>query len=262
MYGACGEARGPWAGRGEAAWPAPAPPPALCPLAGPVWRSPERPPSLQPSAGGRVWACEPACLDPPHKQARPAPSARAQPTRDTPVCSSSPRPCRPGGFRVTQWARETGSVQCVPGWALGEGPSQEDAGEPQGWESPRGAGCPTGLHPPWEDGEGHSLAPLTLSHISCSAGPLLCHLAHLLPPEGSGPLWSCPERALPGLHFWDNSTLLGLASCQLPATLPDGLWLSGAGPQPVPSQHCGGCRKENSWAAPCPLRHPLCHGHP
>lgn len=147
MYGACGEARGPWAGRGEAAWPAPAPPPALCPLAGPVWRSPERPPSLQPSAGGRVWACEPACLDPPHKQARPAPSARVQPTRDTPVCSSSPRPCRPGGFRVTQWARETGSVQCVPGWALGEGPSQVDAGEPQGWESPRGAGCPTGESP-------------------------------------------------------------------------------------------------------------------
>lgn len=66
--------------------------------------------------------------------------------------------------------------------------------------------------------------------------PALCHLAHLLPPEGSVPLLSSPERALPELHFWDNSTLLGLAPFQLPPTLPDSLWLSEAGPRPVPSR--------------------------
>lgn len=50
------------------------------------------------------------------------------------------------------------------------------------------------------------------------------------------PPWSSPERALPGLHFWDNSTIWGLTPCQLPPTRPDSLWLGEAGPQPVPSQ--------------------------
>lgn len=61
---------------GEVAWPSLAPPPALCPLTQPVWRSPVRPPACH----GRVWACKPVCLDPPHKQARLAPSTRVRPT--------------------------------------------------------------------------------------------------------------------------------------------------------------------------------------
>ena len=120
MYGACGEAQGPWTGLGEAVQPSSPLPLLSAP-------SPNRFGEVLEAAspeGGRVWACKPVCLDPPHKQARLAPSTRAQPTRDTtpapaptPDCPSSPRPGQPGGFGVTQWARETGSVRCVPGWA-------------------------------------------------------------------------------------------------------------------------------------------------
>ena len=71
------------------------------------------------------------------------------------------------------------------------------------------------------------------------------------------PPWSIPERALPGLHFWDNSTLWGLTPCQLPPTRPDSLWLGEAGPQPAPSQCPAPWRVQegDSWAAPCPLPH-------
>lgn len=70
-----------------------------------------------------------------------------------------------------------------------------------------------------------------LPNLSLSPGPSLCYLAHFLPPEVSVPLLSSPEKCLPELHFWDNSTLLA-SSLQR----PDSLWLSEAGPQPVPSQ--------------------------
>lgn len=114
---------------------------------------------------------------------------------------------------------------------------------------------------------GASFFPHTPTQVS--PGPSLCHLAHLLPPEGSVPVSSSPERALPELHFWDNSTLLGLAPCQLPPTLGDSLWLSEAGPQPVPSQHpvpCG-AQEGDSWAEwyglpPVPLPPPSAPARP
>lgn len=77
------------------------------------------------------------------------------------------------------------------------------------------------------------------------------------------PLLSSAERALPELHFWDSSTLLSLALCQLPPTLPDSPWLSEAGPQPVPSRHpVPWWRRQEATgpvlrAAPCRLPHPL-----
>lgn len=84
----------------------------------------------------------------------------------------------------------------------------------------------------------------------------LCHLAHLLPPEGSVPHTPfLPQRALPGLHFWDNSTLLLLAPCQHPPAL----W-SGAGRQPVHARCPAPWRaqKGDSWAAMVPFSS---HGH-
>ena len=82
----------------------------------------------------------------------------------------------------------------------------------------------------------------------------LCHLAHLLPPEGSvPPTLFLPQRALPGPHFWDNSALLLLAPCQHPPALwsgagrlhpvssavagAEGRQLGGLGPLPLPRAH-------------------------
>lgn len=117
MYGACGEARvgrRGTLGHGGPSRPAP------CSL-------PPHPTGLAKSSGcqplgGRVCACKPVCLDPPHKHAGLAPP----PARGTP--SASPLlPAAPGGFGVTQWAQETGSVQCAPGV-----PPWQDVGEPEG----------------------------------------------------------------------------------------------------------------------------------
>ena len=99
MYGACGEAGDPGPDLGRRLT-LPAPPPALCPLTQPVWRSPAGPPALLGRAGGRVWACKPVCLDPPHKQARLAPSTRAQPTCDTPL--AAPPLLAPTGLEVSR----------------------------------------------------------------------------------------------------------------------------------------------------------------
>ena len=78
----------------------------------------------------------------------------------------------------------------------------------------------------------------------------LCHLAHLLPPEGSvPPTLFLPQRALPGPHFWDNSALLLLAPCQHPPGAgrlhpvssavagAEGRQLGGLGPLPLPRAH-------------------------
>ena len=117
MYGACGEAGdpGPDLGRRLAL---PAPPPALCPLTQPVWRSPcgaSSPPRAGRRAGesGRASLCVWILLT--NRPGLPPPP-ECNPRATPPGCPSSPRPCWPGGFGVTQWAPETGSVRCVLVW--------------------------------------------------------------------------------------------------------------------------------------------------
>ena len=66
------------------AWPSPPLPLLSAPSPNRFGEVLAGPPALLGRAGGRVWACKPVCLDPPHKQARLAPSTTVQPTRDTP----------------------------------------------------------------------------------------------------------------------------------------------------------------------------------
>lgn len=110
--------RGPWAGTPGRAPDPPALPPALSAPSpnrfGEVLRGLQ--PSSSRAAGQAGGLGKPVCLDPPHKQARLAPSTRVQPTRDTPWLPPLLAPSWPGGFGVTQWALETGSVWCVLIW--------------------------------------------------------------------------------------------------------------------------------------------------
>ena len=271
MYGACGEAGdpGPDLGRRLAL---PAPPPALCPLTQPVWRSPcgaSSPPRAGRRAGGRVWACKPVCLDPPHKQARLAPSTRVQPTRDTPWLPLLSSPLLAWRFRGDSVGPRNWVSSVCSGLDLNTGPSPrrtlgsppraeawggipvQSRGSPHhGWVGEGDCRVVRGLlweGPVWGRGS-HLLPGLLLAS--------LCHLAHLLLSEGSVPPTPfLPQRALPGLHFWDNSTLLLLAPCQHPPAL----W-SGAGRQLVRARCAApwGEQKGDSWAAWVPFSS---HGH-
>lgn len=215
-----------------------------------------------PARHGRVWACKPVCLDPPHKQACPLHQrelSRAQPL--TPPSASPLLP--PAGLEVSQ--RLSGPGKLGQSSVLQARPERgsfpwEDVGEPEerdlGRESQHRAGFPTGeFFPLLGGGEGcrvsHSVtracigkkARETRSFLRPPPKSLLFLWPLSLPPcpppasRRECRLLSSPERALPELHFWDNSALLGLALCQLPPTLADSLWLTEAGPQLVLSQH-------------------------
>ena len=170
MYGACGEAGdpGPDLGRRLAL---PAPPPALCPLTQPVWRSPcgaSSPPRAGRRAGGRVWACKPVCLDPPHKQARLAPSTRVQPTRDTPWLPLLSSPLLAWRFRGDSVGPRNWVSSVCSGLDLNTGPSPRRMsgrvpllggrwGAPRGLRPGVGSQCRAGV-PPIMGGSGRGTA--------------------------------------------------------------------------------------------------------
>lgn len=95
------------------------------------------------------------------------------------------------------------------------------------------------------------------SRALAATSPTCCLQKGVSPP--------CPVlRALPELHFWDNSTPLGLAPCQLPPALPDSLAKRG-GPASLPAprtQHQGRVGRRQRRAAPVSPLPTHCHTHP
>ena len=243
------------------AWPSPPLPLLSAPSPNRFGEVLAGPPALLGRAGGRVWACKPVCLDPPHKQARLAPSTRVQPTRDTPWLPLLSSPLLAWRFRGDSVGPRNWVSSVCSGLDLNTGPSPRRMSGRVPllggcWGAPRGLSVEQGLPPSW-GGRGGGLQGgerPALGQGPCGEEGLTSSQASCLPPSATWPT-SCLQK---GVSPPPCSFLRGLSQgCIFGITQPFCSWLlasilrlSGVGQAISPSapgvQRRGGSRRETA----------------